>query len=476
MLISVEEFVRRLDETQGGLWAVEDRIVLGDCLTALRHMPDCTVDLIHTSPPYNIDKAYKGEHGDKRGFDRYLDFVRLVIGEMRRVLRPNGSLFWQTGYTQIENGIPGDILPIDMLSYQFFREDPNALVLWDRIIWRYFGGMAFKRKYTNRHETILWFVKPLNGEANPRFDVDSVRERSRELDKRNNFWGRNPGNVWEVDRVAFGSIEQSSHIAVYPEEIAEKIVRASSRPGDLVLDPFCGSGTTPKVARSLARRWIGMEISPEYARECVRRIGFQQPNEVNSLASAIIKEKVFGGRPGSLPVAEVSARLVLWAKSVQLEKAREVFAGASCRVFGEPGGREAKPLIWEEFERVIRETTRYPVAEADQLLLGEYKNRRNQNGVLRYRTALETLEALVGRVLTSEGDALDGYVEEIAVNEPSSYTLSGRIVGLTAVEKRIKPPDRASDLAAPRVQGVLNLAEAPGSGWGVPAGNDGGEE
>ena len=86
-------------------------------------------------------------------------------------------------------------------------------------------------------------------------------------DKRNNFWGRNPGNVWEVDHVAYGTTGQTSHIVVFPEEISERIVRAWSAPGDLVLDPFSGSGTVATVAQGLGRRWLGIEIVPNSAKE-----------------------------------------------------------------------------------------------------------------------------------------------------------------------------------------------------------------
>jgi adenine-specific DNA-methyltransferase len=475
MLITQQEFVARLEESAGALWTVEDRIVVGDCLTALRHMPDCSVDLVHTSPPYNIDKAYKGNHGDKKGLERYLDFLRVAISEMKRVLKPSGSLFWQTGYTQRENGVAGEIMPIDMLSYGFFTHEPHSLILWDRIIWRYFGGMAFKRKYTNRHETILWFVKPLNGVAEPRFDVDPIRERSRELDKRNNFWGRNPGNVWEVDRVAYGSTQQSSHIAVYPEEIAEKIIRATSRPGDLVLDPFSGSGTTPKVARSLGRRWLGIEISPHYAEESVRRIAFQQPSEVTSLGSALMKEKVFGGKPGSLPLDEIVRRLLAWTKCTDLSKSRQLLNDALTRVLRSPNGRDAKPDTWETFERLMGSDSDDPVVEADSLLATDYKNRRNLNGVFRYRTALETLGALVSRLQQASEPDLRAFIEDLAANEPSSYDVSQRGVTLTRLEKRLKPPARGGDLAVAWLQGSLGLPPDAGAP-AEPVGDATGEE
>lgn len=463
MLLSLEEFISGLASTEGSLSAVENHIVVADCLTALRYMPECSVDVVHTSPPYNIDKAYKGNHGDRKALDTYLAFLRAVIVELKRVLKPHGSLFWQTGYTQLENGLPGDILPIDIVTYQFFREEPNALVLWDRIIWRYFGGLAFKKKFTNRHETILWYVKPLAGVANPHFDVDVIRERSRELDKRNNLWGRNPGNVWEVDRVAYGSTEQSSHIAVYPEEIAEKIIRACSRPGELVLDPFSGSGTTPKVARSLGRRWIGIEISPDYARESVKRLGFQQPSEAASLASALTKVKAFGGRRQTLPLEEVARRLRAWARSVDVEGARGTLDKALARVLQRQNGKDSKPEVWEFFERLFRVETTHPVVEADALLTADYKQRRNQNEVFRYRTALEILEGLVNRIQESPNPELISFVRDIAADEPSSYRLSEINLTLLRVQKRIRAPheDDGVEPSRPEVFSTGELDAVP---------------
>lgn len=441
MLTKLNEFTSHLDKANGNPANLTDRVVLGDCLEALRHFAANSVDLVHTSPPYNIDKAYKGNHRDLRAQQAYLAFLHEVITELKRVLKPHGSLFWQTGYTQLQNGISGDILPIDIVTYPFFRESPNEMVLWDRIVWRYFGGLAFKKKFTNKHETILWFVKPMNGEANPHFDVDAVRERSRELDKRNNFWGRNPGNVWEVDRVAFGTTEQSSHIAVYPEEIAERIIRATSEPGQLVLDPFSGSGTTPKVARSLGRHWLGIEISPEYARESVRRIGFQQPNETAALCSALVKNKAFGGRPGSVTVPEAGRRIRIWARSVDLAQPRRLLSSAVRKA---SNGKDAKPEVWESFERIMDNGTSDPVVEADAMLCADYKNRRNLNAVRRYQTALHLLEAVHGSVLKADDQSLTTLLDQLVANEPSSYKIAKGNIRLAAADKRLKPPARGN--------------------------------
>ena len=440
MLLSKDEFIDRIHSN--GLESVADSIILGDCLDVLTHFPDNCVDLIHTSPPYNIDKPYKGKRDDKNSFDEYEEFLKSVIIECKRVIKPNGSIFWQTGYTQPKNGARTGILPIDILSYRYFCEGDAPLVLWDRIIWRYFGGMAFKRKFTNRHETIMWYVKPnWERQASPHFDLDSVRERSREYDKRNNFWGRNPGNVWEVDRVAYGATEQSSHIAVFPEEISEKIIRACTSEGSMVMDPFCGSGTTPKVARSLGRHWIGIEISEEYARESVIRLGYQQPSEPLSLISNVIKFEVFG-QPRSRSLEEVCVGLRAWARTIDAAKLHKEFEDIIQPALNETEeSKISKRKVWIEIDDQIGNSkTSSPVVAADKYLIRDYKNRRNLNGVKRYSTALRTLKCAAQKIKSSSDEQLRKVVAQVIRDEPSSYrSYEDRdSITLFGTEKRIK--------------------------------------
>ena len=112
-------------------------------------------------------------------------------------------------------------------------------------------------------------------------------------------------------------------------EITERIVRACSEPGDLVLDPFAGSGATPKVARSLGRRWVGVEISPVYAGEAAIRVGYQQPSEEDSLASELIKHIAFNGKRGTLGAAAIGEALADWAGRLPLCEMREASVSAT---------------------------------------------------------------------------------------------------------------------------------------------------
>ena len=431
---------------------MEGHIIHGDALIALGDLPDDSVDLIHTSPPYNIDKPYQSDLSDRSSIANYTAFLTRTITEIKRVLRPGGSVFWQTGYTQSDNPT-AEMVPIDYLSYQIFSEGSDRCILWDRIIWRYWGGHAFTKKFTNKHETILWFTKP---GADPTFCVDAVRERAKEYDKRNNFWGRNPGNVWEVDRVAFGSTEQTSHIAVFPEELSERIIRACSRPGDLVLDPFSGSGTVPKVARGLGRRWLGVEISAVYAAESTVRIGFQQPSERDSLASALLKSLVFRKAPGRRSLEEAAERLRAWVAASDIERRRRDFEADIAEVFHDGNGRNhRKRDVWARYDSLLQDRPAAdPIVMADSLLLSCYKLRHRLSGVARHRSALEAIEKLASQLLTDDAASR---LATVVRQEPSSFMLDGDAIELLTDRRSIS-------LAAAGLESRADPSSAPGEG------------
>ncbi len=399
---------------------LENHIVVGDAVDVLSALPDSCVDLVHSSPPYNIDKPYELSASDRSSISDYSAFLERSISQLKRVVRPGGSIFWQTGYTQ-SSGDSREIIPIDILSYEFFRRNPNPCLLWDRIIWRYWGGHAFTRKFTNKHETILWYVKQ---GAEPVFSADAVRERAKEYDKRNNFWGRNPGNVWEVDRVAFGTTGQTSHIAVFPEEISERIVRACSEPGDLVLDPFAGSGTVPKVSHGLDRRWLGIEISPVYASEAAIRIGYQQPSEADTLASELIKRVGFNGKRGILRLVDLKRKLSVWATRASVQQLWESYRRDIDSVLQDANGRNStKRDIWIKYDSLLdnQGTPSNPVQTTDHMLQRCYKLRQRFNGVTRYRSALSAMTKVSDNIA---GDRGETYLRKVAQQEPSSFQLT----------------------------------------------------
>jgi site-specific DNA-methyltransferase (adenine-specific) len=133
--------------------------------------------------------------------------------------------------------------------------------------------MGRKNGYSPRHEDILFFTqgKPFT------FNLDDVRVPQKYYRRRNNMAGANPGDVWNFSHVHYCSAEREPHPTQKPEALIERMIRASSSPGDLVLDPFVGSGTTYRVALALERRCIGIDVNPEYIAMSRRRITSAPP-------------------------------------------------------------------------------------------------------------------------------------------------------------------------------------------------------
>ena len=396
----------------------KDSIIVGDSSYVLKSFSSEFVDLIHTSPPYNIEKPY-AHTSDNLEHEQYLLLLRDVFSECFRILKPNASLFLQTGYCHNSGS---EVFPIDMLMYDTMRE--LGFQLWDRIIWHYRGGVSLSRKFKNSHETILWWVKPnQNKNIQPYFEVDAVREKSLSYDKRNNLYGKNPGNVWSVDRVAFGGLDRNTtHIAIYPESITERIIRACSRKHSVVLDPFAGSGTTPAMARSLGRHWIGVEISPTYAREAELRIGRKQTSEVGSLASSVLKYVGFGNKIGTLTKSQIAKSFEHWCTNIDLTSFKLfVEENLDRRVAEATSEKEVKPEIWQTFDNLFRRgNPRFEnLLLVSALLDATYPQRRLWNSVRKYLHSLDTLGALI----ELSGSDLELLIESVIHCEPGSFHL-----------------------------------------------------
>ena len=133
----------------------------GDCMKYLKKIPDNSVQLIITSPPYNIGQEYE----KKISLAEYLSFQKRVIRECDRILKPNGSICWQVGNYKDK----GENIPLDILLYPIFKE--FKLELRNRIIWHFEGGLGSNRRFYKRYETILWFVKS----RHHIFNIDPLR-------------------------------------------------------------------------------------------------------------------------------------------------------------------------------------------------------------------------------------------------------------------------------------------------------------
>jgi adenine-specific DNA-methyltransferase len=244
----------------------------GDCLDLLRSMPDGCVDLVVTSPPYNLGKPYER----KVDLSVYLEQQTRVIAECVRVLAPTGSLCWQVS-NYVDDGA---IVPLDVALHPAFAA--QGLRMRNRIVWHYEHGLHCARRFSHRYEVIAWYTRS-DGYA---FDLDPVRvpqkypgklhykgDRAGQLS--GNPLGKNPGDVWVFPNVKSAHVEKTIHPCQYPVELVERLLLALCPRGGLVLDPFLGAGTTAVAAVRHGRRAAGAEILAEYAAVARERIDLE---------------------------------------------------------------------------------------------------------------------------------------------------------------------------------------------------------
>jgi adenine-specific DNA-methyltransferase len=244
-------------------------IYCDDCLAGMKQLPNNLIHLTVTSPPYNIGKTYE----DLLPLDAYLDWCEQWIAEIHRTSCATSSFWLNLGYLSIPERAKA--IPIPYLLW-----DRIPFFLIQEVVWHYGAGVAGKKFFSPRNEKFLWYVKDVD---NYTFNLDEVRDPNVKYPRQKkhgkikvNPLGKNPGDVWLFPKVTSGknraSAERTAHPAQFPEEVITRIVKASSDEGDLVFDPFMGSGTTAKVALELGRNVIGFEKLPEYCDIIASRI------------------------------------------------------------------------------------------------------------------------------------------------------------------------------------------------------------
>jgi len=242
----------------------------GDCEAFLAGLPEVSIfDLVVTSPPYNIGKAYES----KEALASYLEWQERVIDLIVPRMKENGSLCWQVG-NFVDNG---QITPLDIEFAPIFKK--HGLKLRNRIIWHFGHGLHNKRRFSGRYEVVMWYTK---GDAY-HFDLDAVRTPSKYPGKKHfkgpkrgqisgNPLGKNPEDVWGIPNVKNNHVEKTGHPCQFPVGLIERLVLALTVEGGLVFDPFAGVASAGVASRLHGRRFWGCELDAGYAATGLARL------------------------------------------------------------------------------------------------------------------------------------------------------------------------------------------------------------
>jgi len=257
------------------------RILVGDCVTEIARLPADSVDLVFADPPYNLQLQGDLRRPDDSkvdavdeawdrftSFAAYDEFTRAWLSACRRVLKPAGTLWVIGSYHNIFR--VGAIL-----------QDLGFWILND-VIWRKSNPMPnFRgRRFTNAHETLIWAVRDADARGYT-FNYEALKAGNEDVQMRSDWTlPLCTGEERLKDRNG-----KKLHPTQKPEALLARILLASSRPDDLVLDPFCGTGTTGAVARKLGRRFIGIEREAAYAKAAEARIAAVTPLDAPTLAA-----------------------------------------------------------------------------------------------------------------------------------------------------------------------------------------------
>lgn len=243
-------------------------IIHEDCLSTLKQMKEQSVDLIIADPPYNLGKDFGNKSDAWEDQKTYLSWCYEWIDSCFKVLKENGTIYLMNS-TQ------------NMPYISIYLQERYHIVC--NIIWAYdSSGMQSKKKFGSLYEPIIMATK--HSKAKYTFNYEAILVETKTGTQRRMIDYRKtpprpynrmkvPGNVWTFSRVRYKMDEYENHPSQKPEVLIERMIKASSNEGDIVLDPFGGSFSTCAVAIKLKRKTIGMEINPEYYRIGIRRTG-----------------------------------------------------------------------------------------------------------------------------------------------------------------------------------------------------------
>lgn len=271
------------------------------------------IDLLVTSPPYNIGKEYEGD----LSHDEYVALHTDVITKVLPMIKKTGSICWQVGFQVNKTGKKASIAPLDYLYHELFTKIAASLniplKLKNRIIWRFgHGGMA-KSRFSGRYEVVLWYT--LSDEY--KFNLSDIGEQQKYPSKRytkdkggelsGNFLGKNPEDVWDfketiwdIPNVKSHHPEKTLHPCQFPIELIQRLTLALTDKNDVVIDPYAGVHSAGCAAAFLDRKYMGSELDMNYQKMGVERINLAIKKELEYRAGIGVmdpKESEFSVMP-----------------------------------------------------------------------------------------------------------------------------------------------------------------------------------
>lgn len=240
--------------------SILDKTIIGNTFHVMELLPEKSIDLIIADPPYNLTKSFHGTQFSRKKESEYEDYTRQWLSKAIPLLKDDGSIYvccdWETSL------IIGRILQ-------------EYLIVRNRITWQREKGRGAKANWKNGLEDI-WFATKSN---NYTFNLDAVKIRKKVIapyrvdgkpkdwteTENGNYRDTCPSNFWDDITIPFWSMpENTAHPTQKSEKLVAKIMLASSNPGDVVFDPFLGSGTTSVTAKKLDRHYLGIELNEQY--------------------------------------------------------------------------------------------------------------------------------------------------------------------------------------------------------------------
>ncbi len=257
-----------------GIKNFENKIILGDCLEIMRDIPDNSVDMTFADPPFNLKKKYN-HYEDTKEKEEYLDWCNRWISEMVRITKPSGAIFvhniprWLTYFAEYLNKIA------------YFRH----WICWDS------GGAPMGKTLLPNHYGILYYTKSKSHKDFKFYDIRYPHPRCRlcreflkdyggKIDQAHGF-GPLLSDVWsDIHRIRHKK-RRDEHPCQLPVPLLERLILMTTDEGDIVLDPFVGTGTTAVAAKRLGRKYIGIDIDPQYIKISEKNLKQVQETKIN---------------------------------------------------------------------------------------------------------------------------------------------------------------------------------------------------